>query len=82
MQRFVARRVLSEANFLRVQQRCFTLAAADEKEVVNTDTPRPPVLPPFPYTPPRYTGPSGDEIMALRKKYVMQQAPYYKKPVS
>ncbi|KAJ4704298.1 Alanine--glyoxylate aminotransferase 2, mitochondrial-like protein [Melia azedarach] len=82
MQRFVARRVLSEANFLRVQQRCFTLAAADEKEVVNTDTPRPPVLPPFPYTPPRYTGPSGDEIMALRKKYVMQQAPYYKKPLN
>lgn len=85
MQRFVSRRVLSETNFLRVQQRCFALPGSAYKKVVTSDTPEPPpvpVIPPFPYTPPTYTGPSGDEIMALRKKYLMQQPAYYEKPVS
>jgi len=42
----------------------------------------PPKLPPFSYTPPKYTGPNADEVLSVRKEYLNPAIfTYYKKPI-
>lgn len=84
MQRFAARRVLSETNSLRLPQRCFfsQLAQKEESSLSEHETflPR---MPPFDYSPPPYDGPSADEILAKRKTFLSPSLFHlYSKPVS
>ncbi|KAJ4704296.1 Alanine--glyoxylate aminotransferase 2, mitochondrial-like protein [Melia azedarach] len=49
---------------------------------INPGPPPVPVMPPFYYTPPPYSGPSAEEILYLREKYLIEQPPYYEKPLN
>ncbi|GAV91672.1 Aminotran_3 domain-containing protein [Cephalotus follicularis] len=68
MQRILAKRVLLESKSLR-WQRCFSQVAHKEASLHETD-PFIPKIPPFDYSPPPYTGPPGEEILAKRKQYL------------
>ena len=39
-------------------------------QAAPVDTPVAPVLPPFDYVPPSYTGPSKEEVLSLRKQFL------------
>lgn len=70
MQRFIAKRVLSSTNSLR-SHRCFSQLAQKQTSFAVHDSDIPvPKLPPFDYSPPPYTGPSADQILAKRKQYL------------
>ncbi|KAJ4708913.1 Alanine--glyoxylate aminotransferase 2, mitochondrial-like protein [Melia azedarach] len=76
MQALVARRASSQTKFLRLlqQKRCFSSDVNPEPPV--------PKMPEFDYTPPPYTGPSSNDIIHIRNKYLIAQKPYYKEPVN
>lgn len=84
MQRFVARRVLSETSSLRLPQRCFVSQLAQKEESSpNKSVTFLPKMPPFDYSPPPYNGPSADEILAKRKTFLSPSLFHlYNKPVS
>lgn len=55
-------------------------AAERAKDAVVPESP--PVLPPFDYSPPAYSGPPGDEILAKRREYLSPSIfHFYKSPV-
>ena len=39
-------------------------------QAAPVDTPVAPALPPFDYVPPKYTGPSKEEVLSLRKQFL------------
>lgn len=84
MQRFVARRVLSETNSLRLPQRCFFSQLAQmEESSPNENETFLPKMPPFDYSPPPYSGPSADEILAKRKTFLSPSLFHlYNKPLN
>lgn len=84
MQRFVARRVLSETNSLRLPQRCFfSQLAQKEESSPNENETFLPKMPPFDYSPPPYSGPSADEILAKRKTFLSPSLFHlYNKPLN
>ncbi|EFN57250.1 hypothetical protein CHLNCDRAFT_143782 [Chlorella variabilis] len=43
---------------------------SQSSQAAPADSPVGPVLPPFDYVPPKYTGPSKEEVLALRKQYL------------
>lgn len=84
MQRFAARRVLSETNSLRLPQRCFfSQLAQKEESSLNEHETFLPRMPPFDYSPPPYDGPSADEILAKRKTFLSPSLFHlYSKPLN
>lgn len=48
---------------------------SQSSQAAPADSPVGPVLPPFDYVPPKYTGPSKEEVLALRKQYLSPGAP-------
>ncbi|XP_021901311.1 alanine--glyoxylate aminotransferase 2 homolog 3, mitochondrial-like [Carica papaya] len=81
MQRFMARRVLLGSNYVRLQ-RCFSQAAQKDNSVPESDAVLP-KMPPFNYSPPPYTGPSADEILAKRKEFLSPSLfHFYTKPLN
>lgn len=81
MQRFMARRVLLGSNYVRLQ-RCFSQAAQKDTSVPESDAVLP-KMPPFNYSPPPYTGPSADEILAKRKEFLSPSLfHFYTKPLN
>uniref|UniRef100_A0A6M2EAG7 alanine--glyoxylate transaminase n=1 Tax=Populus davidiana TaxID=266767 RepID=A0A6M2EAG7_9ROSI len=68
MKRFITKRVLSSTNSLR-SPRCFSQLAQNQTPLPENEIPVP-KLPPFDYSPPPYTGPSAEEILAKRKEYL------------
>ncbi|KAJ4704300.1 alanine--glyoxylate aminotransferase 2-like 2, mitochondrial-like [Melia azedarach] len=85
MQRFVARRVLSETNSLRLfsQRCCFSQLVQKETASLDDHEACLPKLPPFDYSPPPYAGPSVDEILAKRKNFLSPALfHFYKKPLN
>ncbi|KAJ6913370.1 hypothetical protein NC651_015781 [Populus alba x Populus x berolinensis] len=68
MKRFITKRVLSSTNSLR-SPRCFSQLAQNQTPLAENEIPVP-KLPPFDYSPPPYTGPSAEEILAKRKEYL------------
>ena len=83
MQRFITKRVLSSTNSLR-SHRCFSQLAPKQTSFSVHDNDIPvPKLPPFDYSPPPYTGPSADQILAKRKQYLSPSLfHFFSKPVS
>ncbi|KAF2306513.1 hypothetical protein GH714_018890 [Hevea brasiliensis] len=79
MQRFIAKRLLSgrNSNSLPSPACCFSqLAQKEDNDVLI------PKMPPFDYSPPPYTGPSANEIMAKRKEFLSPSLfHFYKNPV-
>ncbi|KAJ8898884.1 hypothetical protein K2173_008193 [Erythroxylum novogranatense] len=72
MQRFVAKSLLyGKLKSLR-SHRCFSHAAQKHSPLLReeNDVDVSPKMPPFSYSPPPYTGPSSEEIMAKRKQYL------------
>ncbi|OAY44699.1 alanine--glyoxylate aminotransferase 2 homolog 2, mitochondrial isoform X2 [Manihot esculenta] len=67
MQGFIAKRLFSarNSNSLPTPARCFSQLAQKKKNDLLI-----PRLPPFDYSPPPYTGPSADDIMAKRKQFL------------
>jgi alanine-glyoxylate transaminase/(R)-3-amino-2-methylpropionate-pyruvate transaminase len=43
---------------------------SQSSQAAPVDIPAAPVLPPFDYVPPRYTGPSKEEVLSLRKQFL------------
>ncbi|KAK9193639.1 hypothetical protein WN944_004336 [Citrus x changshan-huyou] len=84
MQRFAARRVLSETNSLRLPQRCvFSQLAQKEESSMSEHETFLPRMPPFDYSPPPYDGPSADEILAKRKTFLSPSLFHlYSKPLN
>ncbi|KAH7514719.1 hypothetical protein FEM48_Zijuj11G0120400 [Ziziphus jujuba var. spinosa] len=81
MQRFIGRRVISVGESLRLQ-RCFSQATQKQVSVQENglDVPK---IPPFDYSPPPYTGPTADQILAKRKQYLSPSMFYfYKNPLN
>uniref|UniRef100_A0A6N2KL22 alanine--glyoxylate transaminase n=1 Tax=Salix viminalis TaxID=40686 RepID=A0A6N2KL22_SALVM len=68
MKRFITNRLLSSTNSLR-SPRCFSQLAQNQSPLPENEVPVP-KLPPFDYSPPPYTGPPADEILAKRKEYL------------
>ncbi|KAB5552230.1 hypothetical protein DKX38_009541 [Salix brachista] len=68
MKRFITKRLLSSTNSLR-SPRCFSQLAQNQTPLPENEVPVP-KLPPFDYSPPPYTGPPADEILAKRKEYL------------
>ncbi|KAJ6407681.1 hypothetical protein OIU84_011051 [Salix udensis] len=68
MKRFITKRLLSSTNSLR-SPRCFSQLAQNQAPLPENEVPVP-KLPPFDYSPPPYTGPPADEILAKRKEYL------------
>ncbi|XP_011019036.1 PREDICTED: alanine--glyoxylate aminotransferase 2 homolog 3, mitochondrial [Populus euphratica] len=68
MKRFITKTVLSSTNSLR-SPRCFSQLAQKQTPLPENEIPVP-KLPPFDYSPPPYTGPSAEEILAKRKEYL------------
>ncbi|KAJ4704295.1 Alanine--glyoxylate aminotransferase 2, mitochondrial-like protein [Melia azedarach] len=81
---FAARRALSGTNSLRLPiHRCYSRLAQKEGVSRKDYEVSLPKIPPFDYSPPPYTGPSADEILAMRKNFLspsMRQL--YKKPLN
>lgn len=75
------RRVFNKFSYLLGPGRNISrVAAAAEAESNNVVVPK---MPPFDYTPPPYNGPSGDEILKKRTKFLNPSLfHFYKKPVS
>ena len=64
-----------------ILQRGISHSAAERTK--DTVPAEPPVLPPFDYIPPSYSGPSGDEIAAKRKEYLSPSISHlYKTPLN
>ncbi|KAJ0027539.1 hypothetical protein Pint_35007 [Pistacia integerrima] len=86
MQRFVVRRILSETNSTNSQRcnRCFFSQLVRKQETpLNDNEVFLPKMPPFDYSPPSYTGPSADEILAKRKTYLSPSLfHFYNKPLN
>jgi hypothetical protein len=81
MKRFITKRVLSSTNSLR-SPRCFSQLAQKQTPLPENEIPVP-KLPPFDYSPPPYTGPSAEEILAKRKEYLSPSLfHFFSKPVS
>ncbi|CAK7343648.1 unnamed protein product [Dovyalis caffra] len=68
MQRYITKRVLSSTNSLR-SRRCFSELARKQTSLQENEI-HIPQLPPFDYSPPPYTGPSAEEILAKRQQYL------------
>ncbi|KAI9116039.1 hypothetical protein K1719_012969 [Acacia pycnantha] len=65
---------------IRRRQRCLSQLAEKQNDTVAASTPQ---LPPFDYSPPPYSGPSADEILAKRKQYLSPSVSHlYKTPVN
>ncbi|KAJ4704291.1 Alanine--glyoxylate aminotransferase 2-like 2 mitochondrial [Melia azedarach] len=83
MQRFVARRVLSETNFLRLRQLCLTFPPKDTDSQNNNRRPK---IAPVPdnYKAPKYDGPCTEKINNKRQKYLgPPMVPFYgEKPLN
>ncbi|KAE8696286.1 Alanine--glyoxylate aminotransferase 2-like protein 2 [Hibiscus syriacus] len=82
MQRFIpVRKLLSETKYsLRRQRRCFSQVARNEVDNSDGFVHK---LPPFDYSPPPYTGPSADEIISKRRKYLSPaMLTLYSKPLN
>lgn len=85
MQRFGGRKILSETNstISRRWHRCFAQLAQKQEATLSDNEVFLPKMPPFDYSPPPYTGPSADEILAKRKTYLSPSLfHFYSKPVS
>ncbi|KAM1353357.1 alanine--glyoxylate aminotransferase 2 homolog 2, mitochondrial-like [Malus sylvestris] len=85
MHGLIGRRVFSgSAKSLRwQQQRCFSKVAQREEALLQDNGVDGLKMPPCDYTPPPYTGPTADEILAQRKKYLSPSMPYfYDKPLN
>ncbi|EEF31063.1 alanine--glyoxylate aminotransferase 2 homolog 3, mitochondrial [Ricinus communis] len=84
MQRFIARRVLSETKSFP-SSRCFfsQLAQKESSSSVHENEVFIPKMPPFDYSPPPYTGPSAAEIIAKRKEFLSPSIfHFYDKPLN
>lgn len=85
MQGLIGKRVLSRtAKSLRwQQQRCFSQVSQREEALLQDNGVDVPKMPPFDYSPPPYTGPTADEILAQRKEYLSPSMFYfYNKPLN
>ncbi|KAF5750756.1 alanine--glyoxylate aminotransferase 2 2 mitochondrial-like [Tripterygium wilfordii] len=81
MSSFITRRVLSSANSLSAG-RCFSQVPQKEASIHENDVPIP-KIPSFDFSPPPYTGPSADEIMAKRREYLSPSFfHFYTKPLN
>ncbi|BFG36540.1 hypothetical protein CerSpe_228140 [Prunus speciosa] len=81
MQGLIGRRVLSGTAQSLLRQRCFSQVA--QSEVLQGNGVATPKMPPFDYTPPPYTGPTAEEILAQRKEYLSPSMFYfYNKPLN
>lgn len=83
MQGFIRSRVISGTrqlcNLRPWQRCCFSQVAQKEDADNGVGIPK---MPPFDYTPPPYTGPNAEEILAQRKEYLSPSMFYfYDKPV-
>ncbi|KAB5561775.1 hypothetical protein DKX38_006732 [Salix brachista] len=82
MQRFITKRVLSSTNSLR-SHRCFSQLAQKQTSSIHENDIPVPKLPPFDYSPPPYTGPSSEQILAKRKQYLSPSLfHFYSKPLN
>ncbi|KAL4283992.1 hypothetical protein GQ457_16G028490 [Hibiscus cannabinus] len=84
-----SRRVLSEAKYYprwsQLGRRCFSqVGVAQKAELDKNDAVSVPLLPPFDYSPPPYTGPSAADILSKRKEYLSPSMFYFynKQPVN
>ncbi|XP_044473171.1 alanine--glyoxylate aminotransferase 2 homolog 2, mitochondrial-like [Mangifera indica] len=85
MQRFGGRKILSETNstISRRWHRCFAQLAQKQEATLRDNEVFLPKMPPFDYSPPPYTGPSADEILAKRKTYLSPSLfHFYSKPLN
>ncbi|XP_044502074.1 alanine--glyoxylate aminotransferase 2 homolog 2, mitochondrial-like [Mangifera indica] len=85
MQRFITRKLLSETTSTNSQRwrRCFSQPVEKQEASLNDNEVFLPKMPPFDYSPPPYTGPSADEILAKRKTYLSPSLfHFYSKPLN
>ena len=61
---------LGAAQAATLEQAIGSAWRAHSSQAAPADIPAGPVLPPFDYVPPKYTGPSKEEVLALRKQYL------------
>ncbi|KAJ9179633.1 hypothetical protein P3X46_007983 [Hevea brasiliensis] len=80
MQRFIAKRLFSGRNSISLPSPARYFSQLAQKENNDVLIPK---LPPFDYSPPPYTGPSADEIMAKRKEFLSPSLfHFYKNPLN
>ncbi|XP_028767559.1 alanine--glyoxylate aminotransferase 2 homolog 3, mitochondrial-like isoform X1 [Neltuma alba] len=77
---YVSTKFLPRMNPMSRRQRLLSQLPEKQNDAVATATPE---LPPFDYSPPPYSGPSADEILAKRKQYLSPSIFHlYKTPVN
>ncbi|KAF2305225.1 hypothetical protein GH714_003180 [Hevea brasiliensis] len=80
MQRFIVKRLFSGRNSISLPSPARYFSQLAQKENNDVLIPK---LPPFDYSPPPYTGPSADEIMAKRKEFLSPSLfHFYKNPLN
>ncbi|KAL2500397.1 Alanine--glyoxylate aminotransferase 2-like protein 3 [Forsythia ovata] len=83
MQRIAARQASWEFRKFRGLRRLYSPAKNTGACLAGNDAGIIPDMPPFDYTPPRYTGPDADEIMRKRREFLSPSMfCFYKKPVN